>query len=45
MTMATPTARRLLTYALAVAVLLGVFMLYLQPGFMVQMAQMVWSCF
>lgn len=39
-----PTTR-LFAYALAVVVLLTVFSLYLQPDFMVQMAQMVWACF
>ena len=29
----------------AVLVLLGVFGLYLQPDFMVQMANQIWSCF
>lgn len=36
---------RLLAHALALAVLLAVFGLYLRPEFMVQVAQMVWSCF
>ncbi|MFZ2305837.1 MAG: hypothetical protein WAW73_15890 [Rhodoferax sp.] len=31
--------------ALAAAVLAGVFFLYTQPDFMVQMANQVWSCF
>jgi len=37
--------RRLFGHAAALAVLLAVFALYLQPEFMVQMAQMVWACF
>lgn len=40
-----PIGRRLLTWALVLAVLLGVFMLYLQPDFMVQLAQQAWACF
>ena len=36
---------RLLTGALAVGVLAGVFLLYTQPDFMVQMANQLWSCF
>ena len=36
---------RLVAYAAAVAVLLGVFALYLRPDFMVALAQSVWSCF
>lgn len=38
-------APRLFTYAAVVIVLLIVFSLYLRPDFMVQMAQLVWSCF
>lgn len=30
---------------LLVAVLIGVFFLYTQPDFMVQMANQVWACF
>lgn len=38
--------RWLITAAtLAAAVLAGVFMLYAQPDFMVQMANQLWSCF
>jgi hypothetical protein len=36
---------RLLTGVLALAVLAGVFLLYTQPDFMVQMANQVWACF
>ena len=36
---------RLLAHAIALAVLLAVFGLYLRPEFMVQIAQTVWSCF
>jgi hypothetical protein len=35
----------LLLFALATVVLAGVFLLYLQPDFMVQMANQVWACF
>ena len=37
--------RRLLTGVLAAGVLAGVFLLYTQPDFMVQMANQLWSCF
>ena len=43
--MAAPTWRRLLAWLLALGLLLGVFALYLQPDFMVQLAQQVWACF
>jgi hypothetical protein len=36
---------RLLVYAAAMAVLAGVFTLYLQPEFMMNMADQLWSCF
>lgn len=36
---------RWLTGALVVAVLLGVFALYTQPDFLVQMANQLWACF
>ncbi len=32
-------------YALAVLLCLGVFMLYLQPEFMVNLAGQIWACF
>jgi hypothetical protein len=38
-------SRPLLLGALATAVLAGVFMLYTQPDFMVQMVNQVWGCF
>jgi hypothetical protein len=38
-------ARKLVWMATVLAVLLGVFGLYLQPDFMVQMADQIWSCF
>lgn len=37
--------RRALACLLVALVLAGVFMLYVQPGFMVRMADYVWSCF
>ena len=40
----TPT-HRALAWGVAVAVLLGVFALYLQPSFLFTLAQQVWSCF
>ncbi len=36
---------RLLTAVLAIGVLAGVFLLYTEPDFMVQMANQLWSCF
>ena len=36
---------KLVWIAAALAVLLGVFGLYLRPEFMVEMANQVWSCF
>jgi len=41
----TRTWQHLLGWALALLLLLGVFALYLQPDFMVQLAQQVWTCF
>lgn len=40
-----PTWQHIVVWVLALAVLLGVFALYLQPDFMVQLAQQVWACF
>jgi hypothetical protein len=37
--------RPLIIGALTLVVLAGVFMLYVQPDFMVQMANQVWGCF
>ena len=39
------TPKRLLTWALAAAVLAAVFLLYTRPDFIVQTANQVWSCF
>lgn len=36
---------KLLVYAAAVAVLLGVFALYTRPEFLVNLADQLWSCF
>ena len=40
-----PYLQRLVWYGLAVAGLSGVFAMYLQPEFMVTLAQQVWACF
>ena len=37
--------RTVVGVVVSLAVLLGVFGLYLQPDFMVQMANQIWSCF
>jgi hypothetical protein len=37
--------RKLLAYAAALALLLAVFALYLQPQVMVTLAEQVWLCF
>jgi hypothetical protein len=37
--------KKVLAYTAAVALLLGVFSLYLRPEFMVAMADQIWSCF
>lgn len=37
--------RRWLAASLALAVLLAVFLLYSQPGFMLMLADQVWACF
>lgn len=39
------TWQHIAAWVLALAVLLGVFSLYLRPDFMVQLAQQVWACF
>lgn len=39
------TRKRLAAAVLAAAVLGGVFLLYTQPDFMVQMSNQLWSCF
>lgn len=39
------TRHRIVAGALAVGALVGVFMLYTQPDFMVQLANQVWACF
>ena len=46
MTHAAPgLVRRWVAYSVALAALGGVFMLYLQPDFLVTVAQQVWACF
>jgi len=39
------TARKLLAYAAAIAVLLGVFALYTRPELMVTISEQIWACF
>lgn len=41
----TVRARKLLAYAAALAVLLGVFALYTRPLVLVTLADQVWACF
>ena len=36
---------RVASWSIALAVLAGVFMMYLQPEFMVGLANQVWACF
>ncbi len=45
MNMAGPRASRFAAHCLALLALLCVFALYLQPEFMVLLAQQVWACF
>lgn len=46
MTMARGSSvQRVALYSAALLVLLAVFALYLQPDFMVTLAQQVWACF
>ena len=37
--------RKIALYALAAAVLAGVFALYLRPDFLVDLSNQVWACF
>lgn len=37
--------KNIMLLAVATVILAGVFMLYTQPDFMVQMANQVWACF
>jgi hypothetical protein len=39
------TPKRLLAYSAAVLACVGVFMVYIQPEFMVMLAGQVWACF
>ncbi len=41
----TPRALKVLAYAVAVAVLLGVFGLYTRPELMISISEQVWACF
>ncbi|MGA0569207.1 hypothetical protein ACO2Q9_00655 [Variovorax sp. VNK109] len=41
----TPRHRKLLAYAAALAALVGVFLLYTRPAFMVTLADQIWACF
>jgi hypothetical protein len=43
--MVKPRIRKLLSYGLAVAILLSVFALYTRPDFLVTLANQVWACF
>jgi hypothetical protein len=36
---------RLILWSIAIVALLGVFYLYTQPDFLVQLANQVWACF
>jgi hypothetical protein len=37
--------RKILAYAAAVAVLLGVFALYTRPELMITLSEQIWACF
>jgi hypothetical protein len=41
----TARSRKALTFAVATAVLVGVFMLYTRPDMMVTLGDMIWACF
>jgi hypothetical protein len=41
----TVRTRKLLAYGAALAVLLGVFLLYTRPQIMVTLAEQIWFCF
>lgn len=41
----TPRVRALLAYALALAVLAGVFALYTRPQLLVTLSEQIWACF
>ena len=43
--MTVKTSRKILAWATAVALSLGVFSLYMRPDFMVLLANQVWACF
>jgi hypothetical protein len=40
-----PTAKRLLVWAVAAVALGAVFMAYIRPEFMVELANQIWLCF
>jgi hypothetical protein len=40
-----PSSRRVALWGAALAALLAVFVLYLQPGLVVTLANQLWSCF
>ncbi|MHB1123613.1 MAG: hypothetical protein ACYC0T_12945 [Ramlibacter sp.] len=40
-----PQVRKVLAYAAAAAVLLGVFALYTRPELMITISEQVWACF
>lgn len=40
-----PVVWRLAGWACAAAILLGVLALYLRPGFLVMLSDMIWACF
>lgn len=39
------TTARLLAWIAALLLLVGALLMYLQPGFMVMLAEQVWACF
>ncbi len=41
----TPRTRSLIAYALALAVLAGVFALYTRPELLVTLSEQIWACF
>jgi hypothetical protein len=42
---AAPRLRKMVAYAIALAVLMAVFALYTRPDFLVTLANQVWACF
>jgi hypothetical protein len=39
------TQYKIIVYSAAIAACLGVFVLYLQPEFMITLANQIWACF